>query len=299
IAGYIEGFKDGRTFMLAADRAARRRVPIVLIKPGRSDIGRSWVQSHTGHLAGSDRVLDAVLRQFGVIRVDGLDELLEVSAMLARCGRPRGDGVAIYSISGGTNTHVADWAASIGLRLPEFTAATQAALHEWIPEYLRVSNPVDSGEHPTGDERGPKILDAILDDPNIDVLIVPVAGSFSPISDRFAQDLVDAAERHPETPGCVIWGSPPADESGYRDVLTKQSRLPVFRSTRNCLTAVKAWLDYHAFADAYRSPFDKPVLRPSPASRQARPMVRPGAALSEHEAKLLLAEYGIPITDER
>src|SRR5207237_9200918 len=187
IAAYIEGFKDGRTFMLAADHAARRGVPIVLIKPGRSDIGRSWVQSHTGHLAGSDAVLSAVLRQLGVIRVDGLDELLEVSAMLARCGRPRGDGVAIYSISGGTNTHVADWAASIGLRLPEFTAATQAALHEWIPEYLRVSNPVDSGGHPTGDERGPKILDAILDDPTLDALIVPAAGSVSPISARFAQ----------------------------------------------------------------------------------------------------------------
>jgi acetate---CoA ligase (ADP-forming) len=298
IAGYIEGFKDGRTFMLAADRAAQRRVPIVLIKPGRSDIGRSWVQSHTGHLAGSDAVLTALLRQFGVTRVDGLDELLEVSAMFARCGKPRGDGIAIYSISGGTNTHVADWAASVGLRLPEFTAPTQSKLHDWIPEYLRVSNPVDSGGHPTGDERGPKILDAILDDPNIDVLIVPVAGSFSPISDRFAQDLVDAAERHPDKPVCVIWGSPPADEPGYRDVLTKQSRVPVFRSTRNCLTAVKAWLDYHAFADGYRSPFAKPVTRATPAARRAQSFVRPSSALSEHEAKLVLAEYGIPVTRE-
>jgi len=298
IAGYIEGFKDGRTFMLAADRAARRRVPIVLIKPGRSDIGRSWVQSHTGHLAGADAVLDAVFRQSGVFRVDGLDELLEVSAMFARCGKPSGDGVAVYSISGGTNTHVADWAASTGLRLPEFTKETQAKLHEWIPDYLRVSNPVDSGGHPTGDERGPKILDAILDDPNVDVLIVPVVGSFSPISDRFAQDLVDAAERHPDKPVCVVWGSPPADESGYRDVLTKQSRVPVFRSVRNCLTAVKAWLDYHAFADAYRSPFAKPVTRATSVAHSVRSAVRRGSALSEYEAKLVLAEYGIPVTRE-
>jgi acyl-CoA synthetase (NDP forming) len=298
IAGYIEGFKDGRTFTLAADRAAQRRVPIVLIKPGRSDIGRSWVQSHTGHLAGSDAVLSALLRQFGVVRVDGLDELLEVSTMFARCGKPSGDGVAIYSISGGTNTHVADWAASVGLRLPEFSAATQSRLHEWIPEYLRVSNPVDSGGHPTGDERGPKILDAILEDPNVDLLIVPVAGSFSPISDRFAQDLVDVAERHPEKPVCVIWGSPPADEPGYRDVLTKQARVPVFRSTRNCLTAVKAWLDYHMFADAYRSPFAKLVARATPAARRARSLMRPASTLSEYEAKLVLAEYGIPVTRE-
>src|SRR5206468_1383699 len=116
-------------------------------------------------------------------------------------------------------------------------------------------------------------------------------------SDRFAQDLVDAADRHPDKPVCVVWGSPPADEPGYVDVLTKQSRAAVFRSVRNCLTAVKAWFDYHAFADAYRSPFAKPVAKRTPASRRALSLVRKGP-LSEHEAKVVLSEYGIPVTHE-
>src|SRR5207249_1652633 len=92
IAAYVEGFKDGRTFMLAADRAATRGVPIAMIKVGRSDLGRSWAQSHSGHLAGSDAIIGAVFRQFGVTRVDGLDELSDVSAMLARSAQPAGDG---------------------------------------------------------------------------------------------------------------------------------------------------------------------------------------------------------------
>ncbi|MEX2459323.1 MAG: acetate--CoA ligase family protein [Actinomycetota bacterium] len=296
ICGYIEGFRDGRTLMLAADHSMARGVPIVLVKPGKTDVGRSWVQSHTGHLAGSDAVLTGVCRQFGITRVDGLDELLEVSAMLARAKPPAGDGVAIYSISGGTGTHISDWASSLGLRLPELTRETQDRLHEWIPEFLRVSNPVDSGGIATGDERGPKILDAILEDPNVSVLVVPVAGSFSPISDRFAQDLVDAAART-DKPVCVIWGSPPAMEPGYRDVLI-HSALPVFRSARNCLTAVKAYLDYHAFRRSYRSPFGRVPLRPLPVAARAREALAAGGggALSERGSREVLVAYGIPVT---
>ena len=89
IACYIEGFKDGRSLMLAADHAAKLQKPIVMVKVGRTDEGRSMAQSHTGHLTGSDAITDAVFRQFGVTRVDGLDELLEVSAALART-RPAG-----------------------------------------------------------------------------------------------------------------------------------------------------------------------------------------------------------------
>ena len=294
IAAYIEGFKDGRSFMLAADHAARRDVPITMIKVGRSDLGRSWAQSHSGHLAGSDAVTDAVFRQYGVTRVDGLDELLDVSAMFARAGSPSGDGVAIYSISGGTCSHMADWAAAVGLRVPELTASTQKQLREWIPGFLRVSNPVDTGGIATGDERGPKILDAILADPNVAVLIAPIAGSFSPISDKLARDLVDAAAKTSK-PVCVIWGPPPGLDEGYREVLLK-SQLPVFRSARNCLTAVKAWLDYHAFRARYRSPFDRVPTRPLSAAREARALLTPGRALSEARSKAVLSAYGIPIT---
>jgi acyl-CoA synthetase (NDP forming) len=294
IAAYLEGFKDGRSFMLAADHAVQQGVPIVMIKVGRSDLGRSWAQSHSGHLAGSDAITSAVFKQFGVTRVDGLDELADVSAMFARSEPPGGDGVAIYSISGGTCSHMADWAASMGLHVPELTAKTQKQLREWIPGFLRVSNPIDSGGIATGDERGPKILDAILADPNVAVLIAPIAGSFSPISDKLARDLVAAASRTSK-PVCVIWGSPTADEEGYRDVLL-QSQLPTFRSARNCLTAVKAWLDYHVFRERYRSPFDKVPAKPLKAATTARGLLTAGTPLSETQSKQVLSAYGIPVT---
>jgi acyl-CoA synthetase (NDP forming) len=191
---------------------------------------------------------------------------------------------------------MADWAASMGLELPELTKETQAKLREWIPGFLRVSNPVDSGGIATGDERGPKILQAILDDPNVGVLIAPIAGSFSPISDKLARDLVDAAN-NTNKPVCVIWGSPTADEEGYRDVLLR-SQVPLFRSARNCLTAVKAYFDYHDFQSRFQSPFAEVFLKEAASAKAARALLKPSVNLSEHASKEVLRTYKIPVTND-
>jgi acyl-CoA synthetase (NDP forming) len=297
VASYIEGFKDGRTLMLAADHCAEQGVPIVCIKVGRTDEGRSMAKAHTGHLTGSDAVTSAVFCQFGVTRVDGLDELLDTAALFARAKPPRGDGVCIYAISGGTGAHMADMAAAHGLRLPPLTQETQRQLHEWIPPYLRVSNPVDNGGPPVSDWRGRKILDAILADPNVDLLVCPITGAIEHMSNQLTRDLVAVSETT-DKPICVIWGSPVGDEAAYREVLL-QSRLPVFRTFANCVKAVRAYFDYHAFRRRYRSPFAKVPARPSPAAASARALLAGGrTALSEHRSKQLLAAYGIPVTED-
>jgi len=289
VACYIEGFKDGRTLMLAADKAAQAGVPIVVIKVGRTDEGRSMAKAHTGHLTGSDAVTSAVFRQFGVTRVDGLDELLEVSAAFARTNPPSGDGVCVYAISGGTGAHMADMAAAAGLRIPTLTKETQQQLHEWIPPYLRVSNPVDNGGAPSADWRGRKILDAILADPKVDLLLCPITGALPSMSGRLAQDLVDVAKTT-DKPVFVVWGSPVGDEEAYRNILLK-SDVPVFRTFANAVTATKAYFDYHAFRARYLSPFAKTVTKPSPAAKNGRELLRGDEATSMR----LLEEYGIDI----
>ena len=287
IAAYIEGFKDGRTLMEAADHAAQREVPMVIVKVGRTEAGQSMAKSHTGHLTGSDVVTSAVFRQFGVTRVDGLDELQDTAAMLARSAPPKGDGVCIYAISGGTGAHMADLAAAAGLRLPDLTHDTQKALHEWIPTYLRVSNPVDNGGAPSADWRGRKILDALVADPNVDVIICPITGALASMSKPLARDLVEVAETT-DKPICVIWGSPVTEGEKAYEILLSSARIVTFRTFANCVGAVKAYFDYHEFASRYRSPFAKKQPKPKPRTIGA----------GEHAAKQLLAEYGIPVTRE-
>ncbi|MFJ8991531.1 acetate--CoA ligase family protein [Streptomyces sp. NPDC102279] len=298
IACYVEGLKDGRSFLLAADRAARRKVPVVAVKVGRTETGSRTAASHTGKLTGADAVVDAAMRQYGVIRVDGLDELQDTAALLARARAPRADGVVVYSISGGTGAHFADLASVAGLDLPVLSDAKQAELHTWIPDYLNVANPVDNGGHPVGDWRGRKIIDAILADPAVGVLICPITGPFPPMSDKLAQDLVDAAEQTDKLV-CVVWGSPVGTEDAYRTTLLGSSRVATFRTFANCITAVRAHLDHARFTAAYRSPFDEAPRTPSPSFRKAQALMRPGHQLSEHAAKQLLRAYGIRVPREQ
>ncbi|MBD0707200.1 MULTISPECIES: acetate--CoA ligase family protein [unclassified Streptomyces] len=298
IACYVEGLKDGRSFLLAADHAARAGVPVVAVKVGRTETGARTAASHTGKLTGADRVVDAAMRQYGIIRVDGLDQLQDTATLLARARRPQAEGVAVYSISGGTGAHFADLATAAGLHLPTLSPAKRDELHQWIPEYLNVANPIDNGGHPVGDWRGRKIIDAILADPSVGVLVCPITGPFPPMSDRLAQDLVDAAEATDKLV-CVVWGSPVGTEDAYRTTLLGSSRVATFRTFANCVGAVRAYLGHHRFTTAYRSPFDEAPRTPSPSFRKAQALLRPGARLSEHAAKQLLRAYGIRVPREQ
>lgn len=298
IAAYIEGLKDGRNFLLAADHAARRGVPVVAVKVGRTQEGARMAASHTGKLTGADDVVDAAFRQFGVIRVNGLDELQDTAALLARARPPLADGVAVYSISGGTGAHLADLASAAGLTMPQLSTAKQDELHQWIPEYLSVANPIDNGGHPVGDWRGRKILDAILDDPAVGVLICPITGPFPPMSDKLAQDLVEVAETTDKLV-CVIWGSPVGTEDAYRETLLGSSRVATFRTFGNCVNAVAAYLQHHRFTANYRSPFDRAPRIPCAGKAKAQRVLRTGQQLSEVAAKQLLRAYGLRVPREQ
>jgi acetate---CoA ligase (ADP-forming) len=315
VACYIEGFKNGRTLQLAADAAAMRKVPIVAVKVGRTDEGTSMAQAHTGHLTGSDDVVSAVFRQYGVRRVDGLDQLLEVSAALARTKAPspeaaqrlsRGAGgrVCVYSISGGTGAHMADMVSAAGLELPSLSEDSQEQLHEWIPPYLRVSNPVDNGGAPVRDWRGPKIIQTMLADPNVDLLLCPITGALPSMANKLCEDLVDAAGKT-DKPLFVVWGSPVGTEEAYTKTLL-ESTVPTFRTFTNAVMAAQAYFDHHRFVASYQSALAHPALHPSPAKKKALPLLAPagvtrssGQSLSEQDSKALLEAYGITVPKER
>jgi acyl-CoA synthetase (NDP forming) len=293
IAAYVEGFKSGRAFIAAARSAAERRVPIVLVKVGRTNVGASWTQTHTGHVAGNDAVFSAMCRQFGVTRVDELDELVDVAQLFARAHPIQGRGICVYTTSGGTSSLFGDMAAAAGLRMPELAPTTVDKLRQWIPDMFRISNPIDSGGVPASDWRGPLILETILADPNVDVLVVPVAGWYPPTSDVLAADVVAAAQRTDKTV-CVIWNSPVADEPSYREVLLG-ANIPVFRSYRNCIMALSAYFEYNDHLDRLAAvpALAVPSRRSRPAIAARRLVHQRTGTLSERDSKEILAAYRI------
>jgi acyl-CoA synthetase (NDP forming) len=290
VAAYIEGFKDASKLRRAAERAAVAGKPIVLVKIGRTEAGARMAASHTGHLTGSDAVHDAFFRQYGIVRVDDLDELLDTAAMFTRLPRAPGDGICIYGISGGTGTHMADVAANIGLRIPTLTHETQATLHRLgIADYLTVANPVDNGAQPVrtpGVNRA--LIEACLEDPNVDILVCPITGVLPSMSQIVANDIVDAY-RSAKKPVIVIWGSPITDDDGYRILI--EGRVPMFRSFRAAAMGIKRYIDYARFQESFEP---RPVSDARVPNGLETMLASGPGALNEADSAFVANSYGVP-----
>jgi acetyl coenzyme A synthetase (ADP forming)-like protein len=166
---YLESFGNPRKFSELA-RDIGRLKPIVAVKAGRSTAGARAASSHTGALASSDVIVEALFRQSGVIRTYTLEELFDVAALLAHQPIPAGRRVAILTNAGGPGILAADACEANGLELPELSPRTRDALHEFLPAAASIGNPVDmlASAPPEHYERAMRLL---LADERIDSLL--------------------------------------------------------------------------------------------------------------------------------
>ena len=142
ICAYVEGIKDGRRFLDLAKDITKRK-PVVVMKSGRTAEAAQAVLSHTGSLAGSDAVHDALFRQCGVIRVDEVDELLDVALALVKQPLPRGRNVGIVTSGGGFGVVATDACLRYGLRVPPLAGEIVQMMDKYLPPRWSHSNPVD------------------------------------------------------------------------------------------------------------------------------------------------------------
>ena len=139
---YVESVKNGSRFLKSARKLTGKK-PVVLLKGGRSRAGGRAAASHTGALGSDAAVFDALCRQTGIIRVDGPNDLLDLSAAFSSLPLPRGNRVAIMTLGGGWGVITADLCARYGLEVPELSPEIIAVLDRLLPDYWSRSNPVD------------------------------------------------------------------------------------------------------------------------------------------------------------
>jgi acyl-CoA synthetase (NDP forming) len=171
IGAVVEGFSEGRKFLEVARRAREAGKPIVILKIGRSEYGQKTAASHTASIAGNDAVASAVFAQYGVVRVDDVDELGETLQLFSKAlGVADRDitRTCVYSFSGGTASLAADLAGSAGLELATFEPATSAALRARAPAFGFVDNPVDlTTKVFTDADLNRAVFELICNDPNV------------------------------------------------------------------------------------------------------------------------------------
>lgn len=184
VVGYIEGVRDGRAFLSALKRLAAVK-PTVLLKGGITSDGARAANSHTGSLAGSIAVFDALCRQTGAWRAERMDELLDLATVVTSATRNvRGPNVTLIGAGGGFAVLSSDQIALAGMRVPPLPEETQAQLREFIPiAGTSVRNPVDANfgrDHPldfvNDAERTRRAFEVICNAHTTDVLFTTVGG---------------------------------------------------------------------------------------------------------------------------
>ncbi len=289
IAGFIEGFKDGRKFLEVARLAAERGKPIVLIKIGRSELGARAAGSHTAALTGVDAVYDAAFAQYGVIRVQDYDDLLQVSNLLARCPRPPRRGVAVVSHSGGISSLTADMFGQAGLDLPPLSEQARDGINGILKGFGWAANPSDVTGFANSDDF-PAIMSFMADDENVGTLVVASAGADAQAAQVIAQR--DASDK----PAAFLWTGTRAAASGLP--LLRQAGIPVFYVPDKLAAGVRYLNDYHDWREQRlaRGFADTPAL--TDAQSRAAAKLAGSGALSEYDSKALLAAFGIPVTQD-
>ena len=291
---YIEGVKNADKFAAVLKKAAEKRKPVVILKAGRSAKGGAIAASHTGSLSGSDASFDAVLKKFGAIRVDDLEELIAMSLMLSTMKRmPEKATFASMNLSGGETGICADVGSLNGIEYPDFTEETLKKLKEQLPSYASPNNPLDMTASLSYDaDLYAGALRTVMDDPNIGMVLIGYTLLLE-IADPCIHYMYKGIEKVVQEKGgnCKPIAMIPFAENTrnpeYQEKLF-QIGVPVLPPPVYAFKLLRHLADFIAYEPETKT-LELAVGHPKSEETQA---------LSEHESKQELKVYGVLVPDE-
>ena len=287
IALYLEGLRHPQRFREAARKAHAAGKPVVAFKVGRSDAGARSAVSHTGAMAGSDAVYDALFRQLHIIRAERFSDLLDLPMALSARRMLRGNRIAIVTSTGGAASLLADAAGSAGFELPDPDAATAARLRALnIAGASLDRNPIDVTLAGVKQEVFRSILDTLLESPSYDAIAVVLGSSVLRNPNTASVPLREAFERGDKP----IIGFVSPDAPHVVNALNRAG-VRTYAGPESCAAALVAMRRASV-----------PHARPEPPRKVTAPedvgaLLRSGA-LNEFESKRLFQAFGVPVTRE-
>jgi acyl-CoA synthetase (NDP forming) len=297
IGAYIEGVKDARRILEVGDRALAAGKPILMWKVGNTEQGQKAAASHTANLGGAMALYRAAFRQKGIIQVEDIQDLVDYGRALRAQHLPRGNRVAIITISGGAGILMTDEIVARGMRMAQLAPDTVAKLKEFVPSFGSVGNPVDVTAAIFNDlSLINRTLQTINDDPGVDCIAMINASLQGEIAQKVAGEIVAVAAKT-DKPIFISWSARDAVAPEAYAALDA-ARIPHYKSPVRCGRALAAvsW-----YAEARRrnqaQKHDQPPVISRPSARQM--LEGRTGDVAEYAAKQVLAEYGIAVTQER
>ncbi len=279
IGAYIEDIKDGPAFRNALRDAARAGKPVFLIKAGRSSVGAAAAASHTGAIAGEDRVYQACFDQYGAIRVASVTEMIDAAKLVLHNAVPSEGRIGVLSVSGGAGVLLADAIEAAGLGFPKFSAETATALAATLPGFSKPQNPVDLTANVlsnTGMFRS--TLSIVSAAPELDACILFI-GLMHSISETLTESILAAREQSGR-PFVVVWIGARPDIVRRLDA----ARIPVYSDIPQAITALAHACGAMRQQAAAKSTANAPARLPAPQGSPRQ--------LTEWHSKAWLRETG-------
>ncbi len=240
IVMYIEGVKNGKKFMQTAKRFAGKK-PIIVLKGGITAEGEKAVKSHTGSLAGSAEVYNAVFKQTGIIRAENLLESFDFARVLSKVAKPKGNRIQIITDGGGYGIITADAAIKEGLQLAEMEEKNKKFLRKIFPSYAVLGNPLDL----TGDatmERYKAAAEAAMRDKNVDIVILILLYQVPTLNSDVIDIIAELSNRKAKPLVVISVGG--AYSEVHKRALEREGVVN-FSYPENAVKALKALIDYY------------------------------------------------------
>jgi len=308
IAIYLEGLQRGREFIELA-REVTRRKPIVALYVGGTETGARSGLSHTGSLGNPDVLMNGVFAQAGIIRANGVAEMFGLGKTLAQMPSPAGNRMAILTHSGGPATSMADACERHGLTMPEFSESLQGTIREVIEPTASAKNPVDLTFIVESDSFVQKLPEVLFASDEIDGVLIHgmmdtgfMHEMYDFIANRIAlpkDEFIRAGEfdlsrllKLPQESGKPLVASNflREDHAAYA---FHESGIPLFRTPEEAVRAMAALVEYGRIRRRGRCETSLTLQ-----VKTKTPLDGKGV-LDEFSAKRLLAEYEIPVAEER
>jgi len=296
IVCYLEGAKDAWRLPEIGQKALAAGKPILMWKVGNTEQGQKAAASHTANLGGAMALYKAAFRQNGIIQVEDIQDVVDYGRAFRNGRLPKGNRLAIITISGGAGILMTDECIGRGMRLADLAPETVAKLREFVPSFGSINNPVDVTAAIFNDlTLINRTLQTIVDDPGVDCIAMINASLQGEIANRIAAEIV-AVSGKTAKPIYIAWSA--------RDVMAPQAysaleaaRIPHYKSPVRCGRAMAA-VSWYAEAKRRRDrqSGEKALTLSSAGARKA--LDGRTADVSEYQAKRILSEYGIAVTQE-
>ncbi|MCJ7667604.1 MAG: acetate--CoA ligase family protein [Anaerolineae bacterium] len=302
VVAFIEGFKSPKKFLRLTERAIDVGKPLIILKVGRSRLAQRAILTHTGALAGSDAVHEALFQQRGVIRVHDLDELLETAELFLKSPLPEGNGVGMITVSGGQIGMMGDLAQGLELNFPELSAKAKERLGEVLPSFVNVTNPLDAWGIGNLEEVYPVCAKILAEEETVDVLVISQDSppGLAPMQAKQYENVARAAievAHDTKKPVVVFSNVSGGFDRRIREILDRGG-VPLLQGTRESLKALEKLIWYAKFLRR-RAKITRDRLEPPRDLEEVkRHLQRSSGTLPEYETKQILRRYGIPCTVE-